>query len=87
MKLNGFVVEAVRLLTVSVLLCPPKIDAGLNEQVAPAEQARVMLPVKLLGADAATDKTAELFPIKTVVVGPVEESEKTATPVPVKATI
>ena len=53
-KLNGFGVEPLTLLTVSVLLCPTKMVAGLKVHVVPAEQPNVMLPLKPLGADADT---------------------------------
>ena len=85
-KLNGFAVEAVRPLRVNVLVCPPNIEAGLNAQVAPEEHDRVMLPVKPAGADAETVKVADPLPITAVVVELVEETEKTAKPVPPRAT-
>ena len=58
LKLKGLVVEAERLLSVNLLDCPSKSEAGLNVQVAPAEQPSVMVPVKLEGPEAATVKAA-----------------------------
>ena len=86
-KLNGFAVEPVRPLRVNVLVCPPNIDAGLNAQVVPEEHDRVMLPVKPAGADAETVKVADALPITAVVFELVEETEKTAKPVPPRATV
>ena len=85
-KLNGFAFDAVRLLTVSVLVCPGKMEVGLKEQVGPDEQVRVILPVKLGGADAEKVKVAVVLPIKTVTVGVVDVTEKTASPVPERDT-
>ena len=53
-KLRGLVVEAESPDSVSVLDCPSKIEVGLKAQVAPAEHASVMLPVKLEGPEALT---------------------------------
>jgi hypothetical protein len=85
-KLSGFAVNAVRLLIVSVLVCPGNMEAGLKEQVPPPEQERVILPVKLGGADAEKVKVACVLPITTVVVGVVDVIEKTASPVPERDT-
>ena len=87
LKLKGLVVEAERLLSVNLLDCPSKIEAGLNVHVAPAEQASVMVPVKLEGPEAATVKVADVVPTNTVLVVAVEESEKTARPIPVRGTV
>ena len=86
-KLNGLGVDAVRLLTVSVLLWPAKMGEALKAHVAPEEQERVTLPVKPLGADAETVKVADVLPIITVVVGLAAESENTASPFPERATV
>jgi hypothetical protein len=86
-KLNGFVVDAVRLLRVSVPVCPANIDVGLNVQVGPEEHDRVMFPEKLEGAEAETVKVAVVLPIEVVTLGAVEEREKTATPVPATDTV
>lgn len=85
-KLNGLGVETERLLTVAVLVCPAKIEVGLNVQVIPVGQDKVMLPVKLLGAEAETVKFAVVEPIRTETVGCGEVIEKTAAPVPDNAT-
>lgn len=76
----------MRLLTVSVLVCPGKMEVGLKVQVGPDEQVRVILPVKLSGADAEKVKVASVLPITTVVVGVVDVTEKTASPVPERDT-
>ena len=86
-KLRGFVVAAVRPLRVNVLVCPGKIVLGANSQVTPEEQDNVMLPAKSLGADAETLNVVELLPTITVFVGLVDVTEKTATPVPDRATV
>ena len=86
-KLYGLGVAALRLLMVRVLFWPAKIVAGLKEQVAPEEQDKVILPVKLPAVDAETVKVADVVPMGTVVVELVEESEKTARPVPDRVTV
>jgi hypothetical protein len=85
-KLKGFALDVVRLLTVRVLVCPGKMEVGLKVQVGPAEQVRVILPVKLSGAVAEKVKVAVVLPITTVVVGVVVVTEKTASPVPERVT-
>ena len=85
-KLYGFADDVVRLLTVSVLVAPGTMVVGLKVQVGPDEQVRVILPVKLDGADAEKVKVAVVLPITTVVVGVVVVTEKTASPVPERVT-
>ncbi len=85
-KLKGFAVAALRLLSVSVLVWPAKIDAGLKEHVVPEEQERVMVPVKLL-PEADTVKVAEVVPTTIVVDGVGEERLNCAIAVPERATV
>lgn len=87
LKLRGFVVEVLRSLRVSVLVCPGKIVSGSKSQVTPDEQVNVMLLVKSLGAEADTLNVVELLPMSTVFVGPADVTVKTATPVPDRATV
>ncbi len=87
-KLRGFGVEAERLPTVKVLVWPGLMDVGLNAQVTPEvlTQEREMLLVKVLGAEAETVNFVVAVPIVILLDVYVAESEKTATPVPVRAT-
>lgn len=87
MTLVGFELVPESPLTVAVLDWPGVTVAGLNEQVAPDSQERVMALVKLLGADAATVKVVDAVPIRIVAEVAAEESEKTAVPLPVSETV
>ena len=80
---SGFAVVEVRPLTVNVLVPPGAMDAGLNEHVGPEAQAKLILPVKLLGAVAWMVNWADPVPIKTVEELDAAESEKFESPVPV----
>ena len=71
----GFELVPESPLTVSVLVCPDLIEAGLNEQVAPDSQDRLMALVKLLGADIETVKVVDAVPTRIVFEVAVEESE------------
>ena len=53
-KLKGLGVTPLKPLTVSVLVCPTNMVAGLKVHVMPVEQDNVMLPLKAAGADADT---------------------------------
>ena len=87
MKLKGLGVVWESPVTVTVLLWPARIDVGLKVQVAPIEQARVMLLLeKELDADAVTVKVAVVVPMTTVVDLGLAESAKTGFPVPVRGT-
>jgi hypothetical protein len=83
-KFKGLAVVAERALTVSVLLCPATIEAGLNAQVAPDPQARLMLPVNVLGAEAAMLNAVELevVPMSSTVDRVLADRAKTAMPIP-----
>ena len=70
----------------SVLVWPARIVAGLNEQVNVEGQTSVMLPVKLLGAEAAIVNVVDVLPIIVVTLGVEEDSVNCATPVPERAT-
>jgi hypothetical protein len=74
--------EAVSPLTVRVLVCPAKMFAGLKEHDRLPGQARVMLPVKLLGPAAAIVKVVEPLPMRVVTFGDGEDIVNCATPVP-----
>lgn len=76
----------VRLLMVSVLVWPAKMVVGLKVHVKFEGQLSVILPVKLLGADAAMVNVAVPSPMSVVTLGLDEDIEKTATPVPERAT-
>lgn len=84
--LRGLEVVALSPLTVSVLVWPAVIEAESKEQVTPAEQARVMLSVNELGAEAETVKVVEAVPMVRTVDRGLEEREKTALPVPWRST-
>jgi hypothetical protein len=84
---KGFAIEAVRLLTVTVLVWPAKMVAGLKEHVKVEGQLSVMFPVKLLGADAETVTVAVVFPMRTSTLGLGDDIEKTAAPEPERATV
>jgi hypothetical protein len=89
-KLRGFAIVAERLLTVSTLVLPGWMEVGLNVQAAPEliVQVRAMPLVRLLGPAAPTVNVVVVLPTVTVdEVGPAGVTEKTATPVPVKATL
>ena len=61
---------------------------GLNVQVTPgAVQDKVMLPVKLPGAAADTVNVADALPMTTVVLGLLDDTEKSASPVPDSVTL
>ncbi len=61
-------VTAFRLLTVSVLVCPTRIEPGLNEQLAEIlpRQARLTLPEKPEAPEAETVKLVESVPRMTI---------------------
>ena len=77
---------AVSPFTVRVLVCPAKIFAGLKEQERLPGQARVMLPLKLPGAEAAIVNVAEPLPMRVVTFGDGEDIVNCATPVPESTT-
>ena len=87
LKLNGLVSAAVKLLTVNVLVWPARIVAGEKLQVKDAGHPRVILPVKLLGDVAVMGKVTEALPARIVEVDAEDESVKTATPIPERATV
>lgn len=87
LKFRGFGVEALRLLTVSVLDCPGKIVAGEKEQDRPAGQVNVMAPAKVPGAAADIGNVVEVAPTAMVDFGAEDDSVNSATPVPVRATV
>ena len=71
--------EPVRLPIVRVLVWPATMFAGLKVQVPPPAvnidgQLKVMLHVKLLGADAEILKVADPLPITVVTLGLAEDS-------------
>lgn len=80
-KFRGFAVSADRPLTVRTELWPGMIEAGLNEHVAP-EQARPILDVKLLAADAEIVKVVEAVPTRMLLDKLLAESVKTPPPAP-----
>ena len=59
----GFAIEAVRLLTIKVLLWPAEMVDGLNEHVRPEGQLSVISPVKPLAA-ADTVNVAVVSPMR-----------------------
>ena len=66
--------ESVRLLIVRVLVWPATMFAGLKVHVPPLAvkidgQLKVILPVKLLGAEAEILKVADPLPIRVVTLG------------------
>ena len=83
------VIVVVRLLTVRVLTPPTPMVVGLKTQVVPAEQAKVMLPVKVFGPLATIVKVVDVLPISTGFLFPLagELSEKAASPTPEIATV
>ena len=85
-KTKGLAIVAVSPFTVKVLVCPAKMFAGLNEQERLPGHARVMLPVKLLGAEAAIVKVVEPLPMRVVTLGDGEDIVNCATPVPESTT-
>lgn len=85
-KAYGLAMEAVRPLIVRVLVCPAKMVAGLKEQLRLAGQLSEMLPLKLLGAEAATVKVVDPLPIRVVTFGEGEDIVNCASPVPERAT-
>ena len=85
--LRGLDVVADRPVTVRVLLCPASIEVGLNVQLAPDPQARVMLLVNELGAVAVTVKVVVVVPITIAVDLGLAERAKTGFPVPVRETL
>jgi hypothetical protein len=86
LKFSGFVVAALKLLNVSVLDCPGKIVAGEKEHVKVEGQAKVMLPVKLLGAAAEIGNVTEVAPTTMLDVGAEDDIVNSATPVPDRTT-
>ncbi len=87
LKLSGFAVAALRLLSVRVLDCPAKIVAGEKEQLKPEGQARVILPAKLPGAAAEIGNVVEVAPTTIVDFGAEDERVNSATPVPERTTV
>ena len=86
-KLKGFVVDAERSETVSVLLCPRVMEEGLNEQVGPDSQEREMLPEKVLGPEAEMVNVVDVVPIRMTFEGLDTASENPDVPVPVRETV
>ena len=86
MKLKGFVVDADRPESVTVLLWPTVMEEGLNAQVAPDSQERAMLSVKVEGPEAVMVNVVVVLPIIMILEGFATESEKPAIPVPVRET-
>lgn len=86
-KLRGLAVVAVSPETVTVLLSPTVMEDGLKEQVAPLVHDRVMEPANELGDEALITKVVEVVPIWRAADRLLAESEKTAFPVPIRATL
>lgn len=87
LKFSGLVVDSLRLLRVSVLVCPGRIALEEKEHVKLDGHVKVIDPVKELGADTVIGKVVEVAPTVIVEVGADDETVKTATPVPDKATV
>ena len=85
MKFKGFADVAERLLTVSVLACPARIEVGLKEQVA-GLQLSEMFPVNVLGAEAATLNVVEVVPMRSTLDRVLAERVKIGMPIPVNVT-
>ena len=83
-KLRELPVTVFRLLTVSTLLCPAVMLAGLNEHAAGAlpEQLRSIAFVKLNEEEAEMLNTTESVPLITVaeVLSAIIENPRTPTP-------
>ena len=86
-KFRGLGVVAESPLSVTLLVWPGAMVAGLEVHVAPVLQAIVIWLVKPLGAEAFTVKVVEVVPITTLGGGTVTANEKTAVPVPVSDTL
>jgi hypothetical protein len=80
---EGFV---VRLLTVIVVFWPTKMGFVVNAHVMPAEQAREMAPLKLVGPCAWITKVVWVSPITKGLLALGETSVKAAAPIPVSDT-
>src|ERR1017187_7774977 len=61
---------------------PIKMGFGVNWQVLPAEQVRVIAPVKLLGPFASMVKSVWVFPMSVGLSAVGDVSVKAAAPVP-----
>jgi hypothetical protein len=82
-------VNAVRLFTVTVPICPGAAVEGFTLQLAGAlpEQLRLTAPVNPNGLETEIGKVVESVPAITVAVLWLDPRENAATPVPVSATV
>lgn len=70
-----------------MLLCPDTIAVGLKAQDEVVTHESKMLPEKPLAAVAVTVNVAVVLPISVVLVGAEDDREKSAVPVPARATV
>ena len=85
-KFEGLELVADSPVTVIVVLCPAVMEVGLNEQVTPDEQAKVILDVKLRAAAAEIVKVVERVPISRLLDWRLDESVKSPPPAPDRET-